>query len=729
MSQSYNTENRVTREQDKVKETGQAVVDKAKELKNDIKDGTIKEKMNPENLPTTDKITTTLQKGEESLDRFQQSERGQQMGAPAQKVVDDIKQVLSDEETLLQQKNAGDLLQKMILHLWSLLQEMRRDPELKETFEDWQSNITSIFTSGDITEFFHNAGELFTSLKDTEEFLDLLSQLIDVLKTMISEKTEQVTSGEGFSEEQYKSEKAAERERIIESARATITSLSNNDVWRMFVQRGRVLGNKAGSAGETTTVSAKQISYRVKESENFRLLLDDFKTFLQRLVGDQRSVDALFDYSKKAAKDILENDELSYLVDELHILLDNIVENPALLDDDTTQERLSNLAERIDKAAADLKENPNIVGAKEESKQLTAAIKQDPANAQFLSDIKTLWHDIVSDKPGEIIDGDVMGSIRQMVVPLLLEHLNNVPLPAAKGTGSFLGKYSYTIDNMKLSLPALIPENIHLRFEMNLDAHPLELSAETKKTYLYLQASNIHAHLHGAQFSFTRTTIPKIHDTGMFDVDTVGDGMTIWMKMELKGDTKSKEALTVIKSDVKIRQNFRIKFHDSKHDTLYSMLTHIFAGKIKKNVIELLQEKLKMFGSYFSEQLMALIDQAKTKSIDFAKVAKEKKEAARHGIQEKMESIKLQKQETMNDPRMEEVKDSAKASAKGLLNVASGKVQEKLDEQKLRIEQQKREKELDKMMDDISNLPPNTQLYNSKEESRPSTTYPSQQSM
>jgi hypothetical protein len=41
---------------------------------------------------------------------------------------------------------------------------------------------------------------------------------------------------------------------------------------------------------------------------------------------------------------------------------------------------------------------------------------------------------------------------------------------------------------MKISLPELIPENIHLRFEYEMDANPLELEAHNQHTYLYLQA-------------------------------------------------------------------------------------------------------------------------------------------------------------------------------------------------------------------------------------------------
>ncbi len=51
-----------------------------------------------------------------------------------------------------------------------------------------------------------------------------------------------------------------------------------------------------------------------------------------------------------------------------------------------------------------------------------------------------------------------------------------------------MGKYTYTISNMKLSLPELIPENIHLKLAFDMEANPLELQTHDMHTYLYIQA-------------------------------------------------------------------------------------------------------------------------------------------------------------------------------------------------------------------------------------------------
>lgn len=310
--------------------------------------------------------------------------------------------------------------------------------------------------------------------------------------------------GDAATKEEYRSQREAERHRVAREMRRTLGAMTQNDMWLMLIQKGKKKANQVQGSRDSSSVHADEVFFRVRESPNFQRLLDDFKILLQRLVGNQMSVDPLFEYSKKAIDELANDEELSVIVNEMQQLLPAIAENPTLLDETAVQSRLEVLARRADEAVLRYRNNPDVKGAKEESIKLMTAIKESSTSTQLLEDLKTLWHDIASDKSGEIIDPDVLKSLRQLIVPLLVEHLNNVPLPSVSDQASmstnlvsrknsyfhagFLGKYVYTIDNMKISLPELIPENIHLRFEYEMDANPLELEATNQHTYLYLQA-------------------------------------------------------------------------------------------------------------------------------------------------------------------------------------------------------------------------------------------------
>lgn len=107
-------------------------------------------------------------------------------------MVDDIKRVLADQQAIIGEKNEGDVLQNLVRDFWALLQELQQNSELKVYFEEWQSTVTSVFSSGDFSQFFQLTGDLFTSMKDTDEFLSLASELVDLMKIVVAEATEKV---------------------------------------------------------------------------------------------------------------------------------------------------------------------------------------------------------------------------------------------------------------------------------------------------------------------------------------------------------------------------------------------------------------------------------------------------------------------------------------------------------------------------------------------------------
>lgn len=84
------------------------------------------------------------------------------------------------------------MLQNIVRDFWALLQELQERADLKTYFDEWQGTLTSVFSSGDFIQFFHQTGDLFTSMRDTEEFLALASELIDMTKIIVAESTEKV---------------------------------------------------------------------------------------------------------------------------------------------------------------------------------------------------------------------------------------------------------------------------------------------------------------------------------------------------------------------------------------------------------------------------------------------------------------------------------------------------------------------------------------------------------
>lgn len=250
-----------------------------------------------------------------------------------------------------------------------------------------------------------------------------------------------MVEGDTATKEEFKRQREMERRRVARELRYTMSSMTRNEMWRGLISRSRAKVNQVKSS--VPTQQAENLFYNLRDSRNFQNLLDDFKILLQRLVGNKMSVDPLFDYSKKSLDDVADDEQLSQVVDEMQRLLPAIAEDTSMLDDPNVQRELDSLSRRADEAIMRLRNNPNIKGAKEESIKVANAIKEEASNMPLLGDLKTLWRDLTSDKSGEVIDPDVLRSLRQMIVPLLVEHLNNVPLPSVSDEASmyrFWGK-------------------------------------------------------------------------------------------------------------------------------------------------------------------------------------------------------------------------------------------------------------------------------------------------
>lgn len=302
-----------------------------------------------------------------------------------------MQRVLDDELALLQ-KNEGDMIQNIVQHGWTLVQELRGDPSFQVIFDNWHILMESVNSGGDIKGLLSSGGELMKSLRDTEEFLDLVSELITALKTVIAEKTEQVVESKSATSVHHKhqAQEDAERGRLIASLRGTLSALSSNYIWCDMVHRGRMVAERSKQAGGESKEAAQDVLEKAFQTENAQCMAEDIRVLLQRLAGDV-DVDPLFDYSKAAWQDIIQNEELSTVLYQLETNMKQIAQNPELANDPLVKDNLRDISTRAETVLNELTDNPNIICTKEQSKKVVAAIKHDPTNRQLVNDMKKLW--------------------------------------------------------------------------------------------------------------------------------------------------------------------------------------------------------------------------------------------------------------------------------------------------------------------------------------------------
>lgn len=83
-----------------------------------------------------------------------------------------------------------------------------------------------------------------------------------------------------------------------------------------------------------------------------------------------------------------------------------------------------------------------------------------------------------------------LDSLKKLLIPIMLEHLQNVPIPRIEGVS---GKYDYVIDDLLFSGYDILPDHVSIKIKSDLQVHLKDLSTHDfpeydiiLKMYLYL---------------------------------------------------------------------------------------------------------------------------------------------------------------------------------------------------------------------------------------------------
>lgn len=151
------------------------------------------------------------------------------------------------------------------------------------------------------------------------------------------------------------------------------------------------------------------------------------------------------------------------------------------------------------------------------------AAKKDPATAKLIADSQKLLKDISNKKGTGIIDPELLTEIRAVIVPVIVDHLDNAPLPDFHGYDqNALGKFDYTLSGIRLGTSGLIPNKVKVEFKFKAIANPQELRVEQQHTFMYVEVNDIQLSLKDVKWAYNRHTIPRFSDNGTLDITTAG---------------------------------------------------------------------------------------------------------------------------------------------------------------------------------------------------------------
>lgn len=636
-----------------VKEQDETIKQKAKETVHDVKKGAkeiagkvegLELKDADKVLPSVNRVDQKLQDAKESIECAKTAQVGDKdlsRYPKIQQVFKDTQKILEDNRAVLKEKTEDGTLGDTVHHTAELAHLIKDQSlfTLDQLWTNWAALLAVVGGSaaGSWKQILQESGELLNQLRYTQDFIKLLTDLQQTLGNLSARATKQEPVGAKL--EELEKQWDQQRDQLMEDWKRIWSVLAESPLWKQLVAKGKALKGPASQALNETKEEVQKSTDVVAESSEIKKLKEDFKNILQLIVGkDGPDVQPFLDYCSEAYKDIVENEEFSKWASEMSDLFDSMGKSTQGESQEAYEKQMQKMYEQTKDLLDNTVNNNNLKLALRESKKLIRAAKKDPATKKLIADSsKLLQH--ISDKKGvNMMDPQLLNEIRALVVPLLLDHLDNLPLPDYHGRDSnALGRFDYTLSEIRMGTAGILPSNVQVEFRYKAIANPEQLKIKSQQMYMYVKASDIQLSFKDVKWHYNRHTIPRFSDSGTIDLATAGKGISLKLKAELHdyqppahaqnitellSEPKERHMFTVVRAEAHI-DDFHVRVSDAGGaNVFYEMLAGIWGTKIKHQIESVIELKMNLLCNKFDTQLYDVVRRAVQPSL-----AEETKEA------------------------------------------------------------------------------------------------------
>jgi len=215
-------------------------------------------------------------------------------------------------------------------------------------------------------------------------------------------------------------------------------------------------------------------------------------------------------------------------------------------------------------------------------------IKYDPDTQSLSNSVGQFARDFVLDEQGRpdiFVTQNSLSEFKRMIVPLLKNSLENVPLPLVEGSS---GKYDYRLENLTLNGRDLLPDNFRLKVVNNLHLG----ATNSTMSKIKMTADNMRFSFPDMRFFFRRNKMPRMENTGIADVAIVGRGLNL--KVVWRAFMSENKPVTFELAHVKcFIDRLDINVKQSNHKLLNKVALKIFGNTIKNRISQTIVEKIR----------------------------------------------------------------------------------------------------------------------------------------
>jgi len=581
-------------------------------------------------LPSAEKVEAKLEKLQANIEdarHLQVHDKNLENYSKIQQVLKDASRVVDSTNNLIKDKTEDGTLGNAAQETANLLQEIVDESwfSLDKLWTNWTALVTVLAagSAGSWKTMIQESGRLLNDLRNTEDFVKLLNDLKGSFGSLMELVTKNKPVGDKMSEANKQWE--AQRDKLLEDLKGCWGTLAKSPIFTKLLAQGKAFKEQAKKVGEETKDQLQESADRIKESENLKKLKDDLKNILQLIVGkDGPSVQPFLDYSFGAWDEIMTSENYSKWADEASCLFDTFSSANKDADQEAYEKRLEELYTKTKDILDTTVKNENLRLALRESKKLIKAAKKDPATRKLIASSQKLLHDVSNNKGTGVspIDPALLNEIRAVLVPVLVHHFDNCPIPDYHNADSnALGKFDYHLTGIRLGTTGLVPNKVKIEFRYKTVANPAKLQVEQQHMYMYIYIEDIQVAFKDVKWAYNRHTLPRFSDNGTLDLCTAGKGISFTIKAEvhdyreadkihslgeLLEPPKEFKMFEIIKADCTI-DDFHVNITDTSKNTFYEMLAGIWGTKIKHQIEAQIEAKMRILATRFDRQLYDII--------------------------------------------------------------------------------------------------------------------------
>ncbi|KAI0737543.1 hypothetical protein C8Q80DRAFT_1276300 [Daedaleopsis nitida] len=357
------------------------------------------------------------------------------------------------------------------------------------------------------------------------------------------------------------------------------------------------------SHGRTITEHGKDSHQQLTTDPNLQQSLSEIRTLFERFANG-RSLSTIGEPMQTLYDDAQQDERLRHWFREVDEYIREVLLQPGYVLDDQANDRARQLKDS-GREFYDGKYKGHFDNLFNSVGEWFRAWSEDPLNKRIGNNFAQLTKDLLFDGDGNLqFKPELWRDVRYEILPAFIDQLGYVPIPRIEYTDE---QMDLVIENLALSGKNIFPNLI------SVDAHNhVKFSAyknikdETHHEFT-LTLGQIQADMRDVAFYFRKKTgTPKLTDSGLADVLLGGSGLNV--TVHLTSAEKDRSSVFKIKDVQTSIQTLKFSIRDSKHDTLYKMLSPLATGLVKKQLQKAIADAIRTGFEYIDGQLVGVRD-------------------------------------------------------------------------------------------------------------------------